>query len=166
MKDKFKEGDVVVVLFHDHGSRYVGKMFNDDWMRERGFLNEGLKSAADLVGKHGDRGLVTCGSEELVSHAVAKIKTYDISQIPVTKDGKIVGYIDDAKLYQALIENPSIMDAPLHEVMENPLPVVSANTSIDKVSILVNKHTPAVLVDLGDDKFHIITRHDLISAMA
>jgi cystathionine beta-synthase len=78
LKDKFKEGDVVVVLFHDHGSRYVGKMFNDDWMRERGFLDEGFKTAADIVAKHAGKDLVTCGTEELVSHAVAKMKKFNI----------------------------------------------------------------------------------------
>ncbi|WP_027420936.1 pyridoxal-phosphate dependent enzyme [Crocinitomix catalasitica] len=166
MKDRFKEGDVVVVVFHDHGSRYVGKMFNDDWMRERGFLNEGIKNAKDLVERHGNRSLVTCGSEELVSHAVAKMKTYDISQIPVTKDGVIAGYVDESKLYQNLIENPTIMDAPLHQVMEAPLPIVSLKASIEEISKSVNKQIPAVLVDLGEDKFHIITRHDLISAIA
>ena len=84
MKDQFKEDDVVVVLFHDHGSRYVGKMFNDDWMRERGFLEEGFKNAKELVDQHGEKGLVMCGSEELVSHAVGKMKDYNISQIPVS----------------------------------------------------------------------------------
>jgi cystathionine beta-synthase len=105
LKDKFKEGDVVVVLFHDHGSRYVGKMFNDDWMRERGFLDEGFKTAADIVAKHAGKDLVTCGTEELVSHAVAKMKKFNISQVPITKDGQFVGFVDDTTLYQQIIEN-------------------------------------------------------------
>ncbi|MCH2235697.1 MAG: pyridoxal-phosphate dependent enzyme [Crocinitomicaceae bacterium] len=166
MKDRFKEDDVVVVIFHDHGSRYVGKMFNDDWMRERGFLDEGLKNAADIVAKHGDLPLLTCGSEELVSHAVAKMKDYNVSQIPVTKDGKIAGYVDDVVLYQSIIADSAIMDASLASVMQPPLPVVSASVSIEDISDMIDKDTPAVLVDLGDGKHHIVTRHDVISAIA
>lgn len=166
MKDRFKEGDVVVVLFHDHGSRYVGKMFNDDWMRERGFLDEGFKSGHDLVKQHGDKNLVMCGSEELVSHAVAKMKDYKISQIPVTKDGEIVGYVDDAKLYQTVMDNAEMMDAPLSAVMQEPLPVLPAHSTVEEISKYISKEVPAVLIDMGGGKHHIVTRHDLISAIA
>ena len=166
MKDKFKEGDVVVVLFHDHGSRYVGKMFNDDWMRDRGFLDEGFKNAREMVEANEESGLVSCGSEELVSHAVAKIKAHNISQIPITKDGEFVGYVDETRLYQQLIEKEIEMDTPLSKVMQPALPVVDASAKIEEVSSKVNKQVPAVIVDLGNGKYHIITRHDLISALA
>ena len=166
MEDMFTEDDIVVVLFHDHGSRYVGKMFNDDWMRERGFLDEGFKNASDLVGQHGDKKLVLCGSEELVSHAVAKMKAYNISQIPVTKDGLIAGYVDDSALYQSIIEDAAIMDAPLSQVMKAPLPVLQANSTIEEISKNVNKRVPAVLIDMGNGAHHIVTRHDLINAIA
>lgn len=166
MKDMFKEDDVIVVIFHDHGSRYVGKMFNDDWMRERGFLDEGLKNAKDLVAKHGDKGLVTCGSEELVSHAVAKMKTYNISQIPITKDGEVVGYVDDARLYQGIIEQVEGMNTPLSAVMQDPLPILPANATIEEISKKISKLVPAVLIDLGAGKLHIVTRYDLINAIA
>jgi cystathionine beta-synthase len=166
MKDMFKEGDIVVVIFHDHGSRYVGKMFNDDWMRERGFLDQGIKNAKQLVAQHGDNKLVTCGSEELVSHAVDKMKTYNISQIPVTKDGVIVGYVDDAQLYQGIIENAGLINASLSTVMQPALPVMPANASIEEISKKISKVVPAVLIELGDGKFHIVTRHDLINAIA
>jgi cystathionine beta-synthase len=166
LKDKFKEGDVVVVLFHDHGSRYVGKMFNDDWMRERGFLDEGFKTAADIVAKHAGKDLVTCGTEELVSHAVAKMKKFNISQVPITKDGQFVGFVDDTTLYQQIIENSDTINTPLNQVMLPALPVVAAKSSIDEIAKKINKQVPAVLVELGDGKHHIVTRHDLINAYA
>ncbi|MCB9223088.1 MAG: pyridoxal-phosphate dependent enzyme [Crocinitomicaceae bacterium] len=165
MADKFKEGDVVVVLFHDHGSRYVGKMFNDDWMRERGFLDEGFKNARDMVNKRVNEKLITCGSEELVSHAVAKMKQYNISQIPVTKDGAFAGFVDETKLYQQIIDDSCNMETPLSAVMEPALPIVGANAKIEELSSKINKQVPAVLVDLGEGEFQIITRHDLISAI-
>ena len=166
MGEQLTKDDVVVVLFHDHGSRYVGKMFNDEWMRERGFLEEELLTAGDLVAKHKDKPLVTVYAEELVSHAIAKIRTYGISQIPVLKDGKIVGSIEDSHMYQVLVDNPELRDASISSIMRAPFPVVNHNTPVDELCKLINKDTPAVLVELADGKAHIVTRYDIISAMA
>jgi len=90
LKDHFKPDDVVVVLFHDHGSRYVGKMFNDAWMRERGFLDEEITVAADLIKSHNDRLLITVKTEELVSHAIERMRHSEISQLPVFDANGIV----------------------------------------------------------------------------
>ena len=166
MKDKFKDDDVVVVLFHDHGSRYVGKFFNDDWMRDRGFLEEDKKYASDLIKNHRDLPLVTCEGEELVSHAVAKMKKYNISQIPVVSLGEFIGFVDDTHLFQALMEDSSYINKPLSSVMNKPLPIVEQNTKLEDISKLISKEVPAVMVHLSDKKYHIITRHDLIQAMA
>ena len=166
MGEQLTKDDVVVVLFHDHGSRYVGKMFNDEWMRERGFLEEEMLTAGDLVAKHKDKPLVTVYAEELVSHAIAKMRTYGISQIPVLKDGKIVGSIEDSHMYQVLVDDPALRDAPISSIMRAPFPVVNHNTSVEELCKLINKDTPAVLVELADGKSHIVTRYDIISAMA
>jgi cystathionine beta-synthase len=165
MKEKLKKDDVVVVLFHDHGSRYVGKIFNDDWMRERGFLDENFKTAADLIASRGQQPMVTCYSEELVSHAVAKMRKYAISQIPVLKEGELVGYVDDAQLLGMLVENHKAVDTPLSKIMLPPLQIVEANTKIDQLSKLIDKKNPAVLVRL-DTSYNIVTRHDLIGIIA
>lgn len=165
LKDKLTKDDVVVVLFHDHGSRYVGKIFNDDWMRERGFLDEGSKTAGDLIAHREKQPLIVCYSEELVSHAVAKMRQFSISQIPVTKEGEIVGYVDDSQLLMLLVENSKAVDTPLSKIMLAPLPIVESSSPIDKVSRLVNKQTPAVLVKKGES-LHILTRHDLIGTIA
>lgn len=166
LKDELKEDDVVVVLFHDHGSRYVGKIFNDDWMRERGFLEEDFKTAGELVAQHVDRPLVTLYAEELVSHAIAKMRKFSISQIPVLKDGKFVGSIDDSHVYQLLVDNPELRDAPISSIMNDAFPIVKAGTHVDELCKLINKNTPAVLVEMGGDVFHIVTRYDIISAMS
>ncbi|MBU2020172.1 MAG: pyridoxal-phosphate dependent enzyme [Bacteroidetes bacterium] len=166
LKDKLTEDDVVVVLFHDHGSRYVGKMFNDDWMRERGFLEENFKTAEDLIAKHSDEPLVTLFAEELLSHAVAKMRKYGISQIPVLKDNHFVGSLDENHLYQVLVEDSTLIDAPISKVMQAAFPVVAQNASLEEVSRLLNKNTAAVLVDLGDNKHHILTKYDIISSLS
>lgn len=166
LSDELTEDDVVVVLFHDHGSRYVGKMFNDDWMRDRGFLNDEMATAGDLVAKHGDMPLVSLYSEELVSHAVDKMRKHNISQIPVMRDGQFVGSLDDNKVYQLLIDQPELRNTPISQIMQAPFPVVKGDARIDQISRLINKETTAVLVELPNGGHHIVTRHDLIAAIA
>jgi cystathionine beta-synthase len=166
LKDQLTEDDVVVVLFHDHGSRYVGKIFNDDWMRERGFLDEEYKTAGELVAQHVDTPLVSVFAEELVSHAIAKMRKFSISQIPVMKDGVFVGSIDDSKVYQLLVDSPELRDAPISSIMGEAFPVVKAATHLDDLCKLINKNTPAVLVEMPNGGYHIVTRYDIISAMS
>lgn len=162
---KFKPDDVVVVLFHDHGSRYVGKMFNDEWMRERGFLDEKITVAEDLIKNHIDKPLITVKTEELVSHAIDRIKKYKISQIPVEDVTGIIGSVDETDLFRAFMENPNVANTPIKKVMGAAYPVVARNTPIAQVSKLITKNNNAVLVALGDGKHHIITKHDIISAI-
>lgn len=166
LKDQFKEGDVVVVIFHDHGSRYVGKIFNDDWMRERGFLEEEVKTAGDLVANHKDEPLVTLYAEELLSHAIAKMRKFGISQIPVLKDNQFVGSLDDSHLFQLLMDQPELKDSAISKVMQPSFPIVKVNTSVDEVSKLINKNNHAVLVEMDNGKHHIITRYDIISSLS
>ena len=165
MKGELKDDDVVVVLFHDHGSRYVGKMFNDDWMRERGFLDENITTAGEIVERHRELPLVTLYGEELVSHAIDKMRKHSISQIPVMKDGKFVGSLDDSKVYQLLIDQPYLKDTPVSSIMDNPFPIVKEDSKIEELSKLINKDNTAVLVELNNGQHHILTRHDLIAAI-
>lgn len=165
LKDEFKPDDVVVVLFHDSGSRYVGKMFNDDWMRERGFLDEEITKAEDLIKDHADKPLVIVRTEELVSHAIERLRKYKISQIPVIDTNGFVGSVDETDLFRSYVEDKDIADKPIREVMGKPYPIVQANTSIEEISKLINRDNQAVLVDLGNGRHHIITKHDIISSI-
>ncbi len=165
LKDEFKPDDVVVVLFHDSGSRYVGKMFNDDWMRERGFLDEDITKAEDLIKDHSDKPLVIVRTEELVSHAIERLRKYKISQIPVIDTNGFVGSIDETDLFRSYVEDKDIAEKPIREIMGKPYPIVQKNTSIEEISKLINKDNQAVLVDLGGGKHHIITKHDIISSI-
>lgn len=166
MKEQLTENDVVVVLFHDHGSRYVGKIFNDDWMRERGFLDEEFKTASDVISRHADQPLVTLYSEELVSHAIVKMRKFNISQIPVMRDGEIVGSLNDNQVYQLIIDNPALKDTAISKIMQAPFPVVNGNAKLEDVAKLINEQTPAVLVELENGKKHILTRQDIIASLA
>lgn len=165
LKEHFTKDDVVVVLFHDHGSRYVGKMFNDDWMRDRGFLEDEITTAADLIKDHADKPMLTVRTEELVSHAIERMREYKISQIPVEDINGFVGSVDESTLLHHYIEDKNIAEKPIKEVMGNAYPIVSKDASIDKVSKLITKDNQAVLVDLGNGKHHIITKYDIINAI-
>lgn len=165
LKDKFGPDDVVVVLFHDSGSRYVGKMFNDDWMRERGYLEDEVTKAEDLIQEHIDKPLVVVRTEELVSHAIDRMRKHKISQIPVIDINGFVGSVDETDLFQSYVSDKNVAEKPIREVMGAPFPIVKLETSVEEVSKLINKDNQAVLVDLGNGKHHIITKHDIINSI-
>ncbi|MCL6296530.1 pyridoxal-phosphate dependent enzyme [Jejuia spongiicola] len=165
LEKEFTKDDIVVVLFHDHGSRYVGKMFNDEWMRERGFIEDENTTAEDLVKNTENQTLITVKTEELVSHAIERMKKYKISQIPVEDSTGFVGAIDEADLLRMYIENKDISDLPIKDVMHKPFPVVSKNTDIEDISKLFDRDNNAVLVKFEDGTHQIITKYDIISAL-
>ena len=165
LKEHFTKDDVVVVLFHDHGSRYVGKMFNDEWMRERGFIEDKVTIAEDLVTGNLDTPLVTVKTEELVSHAIERMKKYKISQIPVEDSNGFVGAVDEADLLRKYIEDKDISSVPIKDVMHKPFPVVGKHTTIEEISKLIHRKNNAVLVKLSDGNYQILTKYDIISAL-
>ncbi len=165
LKEHFSKDDVIVVLFHDHGSRSVGKMFNDDWMRERGFLEEDIKTAADLIKNHEEKPLVTVQTEELVSHAIERMREYKISQIPVKDIDGFVGSIDESVLLHNFIADKNIAEKPIREIMGKSYPIVKKSAKLEAISKLITKENQAVLVDLENGNHHIITKYDIISAI-
>ncbi|PKH66205.1 cystathionine beta-synthase [Flavobacterium sp. ALD4] len=165
LKDHFKPEDVVVVLFHDSGSRYVGKMFNDDWMRERGFLEEEVKKAEDVIKDHIYKPLIVARTEELVSHAIERMRKYKISQIPVMDMSGFVGSLDESDLFQSYVHDKNSAERPIKEIMGSPYPIVQMGTSIEEVSKLFNRDNAAVLIDLGEGRHHIITKYDIIGSI-
>ena len=166
LKDELKEDDVVVVLFHDHGSRYVGKMFNDDWMRDRGFLDDEKTNALDLIKDHAGKHLVTTTQDTPVSQAILLMNQYGISQIPVLGDNEFVGSLTDNHLFSELLKNPDLKELPVKKIMQIPFPIVEEKTSIEKISKLFQEGAKAVLVNYDNDKYHIITQQDMIKAIA
>ena len=165
LKEHFKPEDVVVVLFHDSGSRYVGKMFNDDWMRDKGFLDQEVKTAQDLIATHIHKPLIMVRTEELVSHAIERMKRFDISQIPVIDSEGFVGSLDESVLFRAFVKDPSVADKPIKDFMGASYPIVTADTKLEEVSKLLMEH-PAILVTLKEGKHQIITKHDVIATLA
>lgn len=166
LKDKLKPEDIVVVIFHDHGSRYMGKMYNEDWLRERGFLQDEKLTAKSILAKKDSTEIVTLDATKSVLEAINTIKSMNISQIPVTQQGMIVGKIAESDILTALLENPGLKSAPISEIMTATFPFVDLNTSIDKISSLINKENSAVLVEDESGKIEIITQYDIINAIS
>jgi cystathionine beta-synthase len=164
LKDMFKPDDVVVVLFHDHGSRYVGKMFNDDWMKDRGFL-ESEPNALGLIENHKEHELVTAEINEKISSVVQKMQQFGISQIPVFDNGKNVGSLTESLIFSKLTENTDILNSDSDSIMAAPFEYVEANASTEEISKKINKEQPAVLVKDMIGSTHIITQYDIINAI-
>ena len=167
MRDRFGPDDIVVVVFHDHGSRYLAKMFNDDWMREKGFLERTGLAAHDLVEARHRTPLVTLGKADPVTRAIQVMIEQDYSQIPVTDDGRIVGSISESRLYEAIVENPEVKGQPIESVMQPAFPFVDSSTDVEALATMITSESPAVLVrDFKSDETFIITRWDVMQALS
>ncbi len=166
MKDQLKEDDLVVVIFHDHGTRYLAKMYNEDWLRERGFLKDEKVTARTILSKRQRQEMITIESDKTVIEAINTLKALNISQLPVTKNQQIIGKITENDIFSCLFEDPSIKSSPITSVMTDPFPIVDLNTSIDKISSLINKESTAVMVVDEFNKLEIITQFDIINAIS
>ena len=166
LREHFGQGELVVVIFHDHGTRYLGKMFNDDWMREKGFLEKSGMTARDLVAVGLSGELCSIEANEPVEHAVTLMSEHDFSQISITRDKRLVGSLNEAWLYQQLVRDQTVKRQPVESIMQPAFPFVDISTPIDLLSTMVTLENPAVLVrDFKTDKTFIITRSDLIRVL-
>lgn len=166
LKHELDEDSVVVVLFHDHGSRYVGKIFNDDWMEERGFLNHKNKMAKDLVDKHRHLPLLKANPNEPIDNVIQRMRNHEVSQLPVFDGDKQVGSLDDSKLLQAILQDSDIANKPVKAIMDAPFPEVNPTVELRDLAKKLDKNTGAVLVKFGEGEYHILSRHDLVSALS
>lgn len=164
LKNRLKKGDLVVCIFHDHGSRYVAKVYNDQWMMERGFLD--VKTFKDIVNsRHAKHKLVTIQPSQTVAEAVDMMKKYDIENIPVMNGNGPVGAISENGLFQKIFSNPDIKNSTVEKVMERPYPLVEFTTPVEKLSTLINKENGAVLSKDEAGNYHIVTKYDVIQAL-
>lgn len=168
LKNNFKKEDVVVVIFHDHGTRYLGKMFNDEWMLEKGFLDIKGLLAKDIVSHHRRAGeLITVEASHTIEKAMKILTENDISQIPVTQDRRIVGSLNENHLYSKIIANPEIKSQPVGGIMQPAFPFADISTPVESLGKMLSAERPAVLVrDFKTDKTFIITRYDIMKALS
>ncbi|MDP3665790.1 MAG: pyridoxal-phosphate dependent enzyme [Sediminibacterium sp.] len=164
LKASLTKEDIVVCIFHDHGSRYVGKIYNDEWMMERGFLD--VKTFKDIVNGRSTKRLVTIEPGNTVAEAVGLMKKYDIEQIPVMKDAALTGAVSESGLFQKVFNNPEIRNATVESVMEPAYPVVAFDTPVERLGNLITKENGAVLAKDEKGEYHIVTKYDVIHSLA
>jgi cystathionine beta-synthase len=164
LRDKLGKDDLVVVILHDHGSRYVGKVYNDQWMMERGFLD--VKTFKDIVSGRGAKRLITAMPESTVGEAFELMQKYHIENLPVLEDGEPIGAISESGLFSRVMNNGSdIKGKKIAEVLEKPYPIVAFDTPLERLSTLINRENGAVLAKDESGVYHIVTKYDLIHAM-
>lgn len=167
LAEHFRAGEVVVVIIPDHGTRYLGKMFNDDWMRNRGFLDKKGLTARDLVATRDTAPLVAIDRTEPVSRAAQVMTEGDYSQVAVTADGRIVGSLNESRLYEEIVRRPETAKGPVEAIMQPAFPYVDVSTSVDELAGMLTPSDPAVLVrDFKSTQTYIITRWDVIRALS
>ncbi|MEY2595229.1 MAG: hypothetical protein RI965_501 [Bacteroidota bacterium] len=164
LKVQLKKEDVVVCIFHDHGSRYVGKIYNDQWMMERGFME--VKTFRDIISARGSKQkLITVQSNQTVAEAVTLMQKYEIEHIPVMEQDEVVGAISENGLFQKIFKDPEIKNSSIRLVIEKPYPLVEFNTPLEKISSLINKDNGAVLSKDEGGNYHIITKYDILQSL-
>lgn len=166
VKDNFKKGETVVVIFHDHGSRYVGKMFNPEWMSRMGYETVSGAIARDLLLDRKVADVVEVMAEDSIEHAVAVMREHDFSQIPVRRNDRIVGSLSESHAYSCIIKDPDIRVQPVQSIMQTAFPYVDIETPVTLLAQMITPVHPAVLVrDFRADKTYILTGYDVLQAI-
>ena len=165
LKDKLTKDDVVVVIIHDHGSRYVGKIFNDEWMRERGFLETEMR-VKDLIGLKSNKGFLSVNANDKISHVIEIMKEKDLSQLPVMDADKIVGSITEGGVLNYLFENPGQAEkTAIKDIMGDPFPTVKEDLLCSQLGKYISRQNPAVIAEDKAGEMHIITKYDVIQSV-
>lgn len=167
-RENMKDGDLMVIVLPDHGTRYLAKVYNDSWMRDHGYLEDRkFATAKDIISNQRNNGkLITIKETQKLADAVALLNKMGISQIPVTDDsGAIVGSLTDTNVLKKLIDQPEIKDQPIKDFMDPAFTFVGMDNTVDVLSSLITKTNPALLVRDVNNDVHIITQSDLLLAI-
>ena len=154
----------VLSLVCDSGNKYLSKVYNDYWMIDQGFIQRDKHGdLRDLIARrHKEHAVATVGADETVLAAYQRMKLYDVSQLPVLKDGRIVGIVDEEDILKEVAENPGHFREPVTAAMERHLVTVPPSASIEQLNEIFKRGLVAIVVD-GDEFLGLITRIDLLN---
>jgi cystathionine beta-synthase len=166
-RENLKKSDTMVILLPDHGTRYLAKVYNDQWMKDHGFLETRTFSTARdiIVQRNGKDSLFTVGKNSKIGEAIVVLNREGIDQIPVTDNGQFVGSVSSSTLLEKIIQDPQLQNKQVGDIMDKPMLFVAPDSTLDVLSSLLNKDNKAVLVRDTQEKVHIITQHDVLKAM-
>ncbi len=166
LASNFGRDDVVVVIFHDHGSRYLAKMYNDEWMAARGFLEISGMTVRDLVAMRVSGELYAVEAARPVAEAIRVMSDHDFSQISITRNGRVIGSLNESHLYHEFVKDPEVKRKPVEAIMQPAFPFVDISTPVELLSTMITPENPAVLErDFKTEKNFIITRSDIIRVL-
>ncbi|HKS82551.1 MAG TPA: pyridoxal-phosphate dependent enzyme [Candidatus Acidoferrales bacterium] len=166
-----KKDDVVVAFLPDSGSRYLSKIYSDGWMREHGYTEaEVTLTAADVIRRRRQFGktreLIVARPYQTVFHALHTMQQQDISQLPVFEEENLIGTVFEDQILNLALQGKDLRKLVIREVMGAPLPVVAANAPVERVTHILSHESPAIFVEMGEKKFEILTKFDLMDTIA
>lgn len=167
-REHLKEDDTMVIILPDHGTRYLGKLYNDNWMKDHGFIEaREYESAKDIIDrKNGSNDLFVVNHDLTIGEAIKTLTAQGIDQIPVKKGDEFVGSISASTVLNQIIDKPEIKNELVESIMDAPMPFVAMDNTLDVLSSMINKSNRAVLVRDNAHKVHIVTHHDILQAMS
>jgi cystathionine beta-synthase len=166
-REHLTKNDVMVILLPDHGTRYLNKVYNDQWMKDHGFLEERSFSTAReiIVGRNGKNSLYTISKSSRIGDAIRLMNKEGIDQVPVVDGNEFVGSVASSSLLEKIIFDPQMKDKMVGDLMDKPMQFVALDSTLDVLSSLLNKSNRALLVRDNMDAVHIITQHDILKAI-
>jgi cystathionine beta-synthase len=166
-KEHLTSKDMMVILLPDHGTRYLNKVYNDQWMKDHGFLEErSFSTARDIIARRNTKSkLLTVHSKAKIEEAILLMNREGIDQLPVNNGKDYVGSISASGLLEKIIQHPQAKNELVETIMDKPFTFVALDSTLDVLSSMVNKANKAILVRDETDSVHIITQHDILKAM-
>ncbi len=165
LADELTAEDVVVVIFHDHGSRYIGKVYNDDWMRERGWLDAAV-CVRDVLRMKTDRAFHTVSPTTPLEEAFRLMKDRELSQLPVFDGEEMVGSLTESAVLGYILDHGSEgKNALVREAMGKPFPLVEDSDALSKLSRYISRDVPAVIARERSGGLQILTNYDIVRAL-
>jgi cystathionine beta-synthase len=163
--------DFIVAFLPDTGMRYLSKVYNDEWMRERGYVESAVPiTASDIIAaKHKAgkvRELIVARPYQTVFHALKTMQEQDISQIPIFEENAPIGTVYEDQILTMALQGKDLRKLVVREVMSKPMPKIARNAPVERITYILSHENPAVFVDMGDARFEILTKYDLMSSVA
>ncbi len=159
--------DIIVVVLPDAGNRYLSKFYKDEWMADNGFFPyETISGRVAELFNSGHLKPVVIGAQSPIREAIALMKKYGISQLPVRDNGDIIGMVFEIDLLRALAARTGGPDDPVRDVAERQISKVGPDEPLSRLAEIFTEKAEAVLVMRDNDLLGIVTKIDLISHLA
>ncbi len=168
---KAKKEDLIVAFLPDSGARYLSKVFNDEWMRDNRYLEPEVRLTAEEIVrvKHSAgpiRELVIAQPHQTMLEALLRMQESDVSQLPVMENGNPIGAVYEDEVLRLAMSGRDLKALIVREAMGKSFPVVPRNARWEEITRCLTPQTPAVFVDLGNGRYDVLTKYDLVHSLS